>query len=327
MKSKVITTTIVLLLMCYIWSCNQTPKTIQQPDFNFPPTLSQMGFFKGSIYDLEPDSGIIKYQLSSTLFTDYAEKQRLIKLPKGQKMIVKGNGLLLFPEGTMIAKTFYYSSTASERKKQVIETRLLILKNGKWFAGTYKWNKDQTEADYTSKSSVVPLKFLDGSGKYQQLNYRIPSGADCQSCHRSSDEVVPIGPKAMNLNRDVREGGKDINQLELFRNQHVLSYSGNFHKIAGLPNYEDSSIGLEQRARAYMEINCAHCHNPGGLAYRQSVKFEYGIPLKGTGIEFFKDNIIDRMGTMGALHMPQLGTTVLDKDGVKLIKDYLSNLP
>src|SRR6187549_4283785 len=105
MKSKVIITAIIFLITCYIWSCNQTPKLIQQPDFNFPKTLSEMGFFKGSIYDLEPDSGIINYQLSSTLFTDYAEKQRLIKLPKGQKMVVKGDGLLLFPEGTMIAKT------------------------------------------------------------------------------------------------------------------------------------------------------------------------------------------------------------------------------
>lgn len=324
MKSKVIITAIAFLL---IWSCNQTPKTIQQPDFNFPKTLTEMGFFKGRIYDLEPDSGIIKYQLSSTLFTDYAEKQRLIKLPKGEKMIVKGDGLLLFPEGTMIAKTFFYSNTDSQKEKQIIETRLLILKNGKWFAGTYKWNKDQTEADYTTNSSVVPVKSLNGSGKYQQINYRIPSAADCQSCHRSSDEVIPIGPKAMNLNRDIKHEGKDINQLEFFRNQHVLSDSGDLHKIASLPNYEDSSINLEQRARAYMEVNCAHCHNPKGLAYRQSVKFEYGIPLKGTGIEFFRDNIIDRMGTMGALHMPQSGTTVLDKEGVKLIKTYLSDLP
>ena len=93
-----------------------------------------------------------------------------------------------------------------------------------------------------------------------------------------------------------------------------------------MPAYEDPANKLEHRARAYLEINCAHCHNPDGLAYRQSVTFSYKIPFSATGIAFHQQNIADRMQTTGEYHMPKLGTTIIDKEGVELIKAYLRSL-
>ena len=35
-----------------------------------------------------------------------------------------------------------------------------------------------------------------------------------------------------------------------------------------LADYDDPSTGtLEQRARAWLEVNCAHCHTPGGRSW------------------------------------------------------------
>lgn len=327
MKSKLIAIVILVIPIIYICTCNRGQKGIKISDYHFPDSLSSLGFFKGKIADLQPDSGIVHYELSSTLFTDYAEKQRLIKLPKGQKMVINGDGLAVFPEGTMIAKTFFYGKITLQKSKQLIETRILVLNKGKWSAGTYKWNKEQTEARYTAQSSIVPVIIVDSKGQAQNINYRIPSSADCQICHQSLDEIAPIGPKGMNLNRMVAYKQKQINQLILFKLLDMVTYKVNPDKISKLPDYQNKHLPLEHRARAYMEINCAHCHNPKGFAFRQSVMLSYGVPLRQSGIAFNKGNIIDRMGTMGPYHMPKMGTTVLDQEGVELIREYIAGLP
>lgn len=326
LKIPVIAIILLFPIGC-LWSCNSNQKKMEQGSFKFPDSLTDLNFFKGKLSDLSPGNEVIPYELSATLFTDYAEKQRLIKLPKGKKMLLKGDGLPDFPEGTLIAKTFFYQASSNEKHRQIIETRVLFLKNGGWFAGTYKWNKAQNQAYYTAQSSIVPVNITDTNGKLRAINYRIPSAEDCRSCHSSMDEVIPIGPKAMNLNRTVLIKNKAINQIELFKNLGFVNHDANFHKIAQLPGYEDRNIDLAHRAKAYLEINCAHCHNPNGVAYRQPVMFGYQIPLQESGIALMRDNIVDRMASMGAFHMPKLGTTVIDKEGVELVRKYIKSLP
>lgn len=318
---------VLILPIVYIYSCNRDQKGVTIANYKFPDSLSALGFFKGKIADLQPDSGIVHYELSATLFTDYAEKQRLIKLPKGKKLRINGDGLAIFPEGTMIAKTFFYSKTALHKSRQIIETRILVLHKGKWSAGTYKWNSSQTEAKYTITGGIVPVGIADAKGQVQAINYRIPSSADCQTCHRSLDEIVPIGPKGMNLNRMVKYDQKQVNQLVLFKRLNVLESGVDPDKISRLPDYHNTSEALEHRARAYLEINCAHCHNPKGFAFRQSILLGYEVPFKQSGIAFNKGNIVDRMSAMGPFHMPKLGTTVLDTAGVELIRQYTVGLP
>ena len=58
--------------------------------------------FKGKASDLIPDRGFMPYELSTTLFSDYAEKQRLIKLPAGSSLKAANNALPEFPEVTSI---------------------------------------------------------------------------------------------------------------------------------------------------------------------------------------------------------------------------------
>src|SRR5690606_30232616 len=45
--------------------------------------------------------------------------------------------------------------------------------------------------------------------------------------------------------------------------------SNNENAVAGLPHVpamDDATAPLALRANAYLDINCAHCHNPNGLA-------------------------------------------------------------
>jgi uncharacterized repeat protein (TIGR03806 family) len=307
----------------YISSCSAAPEEIPN-NISFHDKLSDYGLFKSTLSDLIPVTGVEVMQIASPLFTDYTEKQRLLKIPSGKKASVNGNGLPTFPDGTIIAKTFYYSKTYN-RRRRIIETRLLILNRGKWNAATYQWNAAQTNADLLVNGAIVPVAFEDHAGVQRTLKYKIPAQNDCSSCHRSGDQLVPIGPKAQNLNITVNVEGKRQNQLAYFIKKGIFSHS-NMNNIGVLPNYNDTTLALAMRARAYLDVNCAHCHQPAGMASNTSLNLGYAAEFEKTGIDFNKQNILIRMSTMGEYHMPKTGTTVLDEDGVELVRTYIKSL-
>ena len=107
-------------------------------------------------------------------------------MPEGEAMQYNGNSLFpLFPDNTLISKTFYFyedeSNTASN--KIIIETRILIKTEGTWKLGDYIWNDDMTEAIYSDDGMLVPISYLDTEGIVQEVQYQIPSNQDCISCH------------------------------------------------------------------------------------------------------------------------------------------------
>jgi hypothetical protein len=147
---------IIAVFLCpvfYVFSCHNSGTKNIDNVISFNTKLSFYQLFKGRMAALEPNNGVETLQLSSTLFTDYAEKQRLIKLPKGKQVVLNGEGLPIFPEGTIIAKTFYYSDVAG-KGRQIIETRLLILNKSKWNVATFQWNPAQNEAFLLTKGAT-----------------------------------------------------------------------------------------------------------------------------------------------------------------------------
>ena len=54
------------------------------------------------------------YTLASPLFTDYALKFRTITLPQGARLEYKADGVLDFPVGTVISKTFLLRAGSAE---------------------------------------------------------------------------------------------------------------------------------------------------------------------------------------------------------------------
>ncbi|MBS0030886.1 c-type cytochrome [Chitinophaga sp. 22321] len=303
--------------------CNDTPRAINN-NIAFKAKLSAYKLFEGNMMELVPASNVVPVQIGSALFTDYAEKQRLIKIPEGTRVVTAGNGLPVFPDGTLIAKTFYYSKPLQGRR-QIIETRLLQYSGQKWNVATYRWNAGQTDAELLTEGATVPVDFQDRWGKRRQLIYKIPTQEDCGTCHRSGNKLVPLGPKMRNLNVNINVGGKSVNQLTYLISRGFLA-QGSIPAVAYMPDYKDSSFVLALRARAYLEINCAHCHRETGMAAGTSLNLSYEVPFNKTGIAYNKENIIIRMSTMGEYHMPKIGTTTPDDEGVQLIREYINSL-
>lgn len=294
----------------------------------FPAKLSQMDLFAGKLSDLNFNKRVYEYELSTPLFTDYAHKLRSVYLPKGTVMEYNGEGLLLFPDNAIISKTFYYQNDERDidKGRRIIETRLLVKKEGEWQVGKYVWNDEQTEAFLEEKAKNVPVKWFDESGKEHSINYQIPSNEDCKQCHVVFKELRPIGVKARMLNFEYK--GK--NQLEYFKKKKLLKGALKASEITSLPNWLDNSFTLEERARAYLDVNCAHCHQPGGSAERavgNSFEFRYETTLVDTHISKYRNEIIRRMKIQKPNYkMPLIGTTTLHEEGFDLVREYIMNL-
>ncbi len=290
------------------------------------PTLSEINLFIGDLSNLNITPRAFKYELNTPLFSDYSHKQRIIALPENTSMEYDNDGLPIFPDNTVIAKTFFYNMDERDLTlgRTIIETRLLIKQNNQWETGDYVWNEAQTEATLDLDGSTLPVSWIDADGVTNDITYEIPSNDDCFTCHASFNKNKPIGPKLRTMNFNIN----GTNQLEQFISNGYLTGVTNPSSISVLPNWEDSSASLEDRARAYIDINCAHCHIPGGTCADEStLNLAFETPLEESLIAEQSPSIELRVSTnIEGISMPLIGTSILHDEGVQLILDYLQSL-
>ncbi|WP_241697179.1 hypothetical protein [Winogradskyella eckloniae] len=320
----------LLLILVVLFSCEkddsitpvETPNVVAQ----FQTNLSDLNLFLGDLDELNITDKAFEYNLNTTLFTDYAHKQRLIALPEGTSMTFDGDGLPIFPDNTVIAKTFYYNADERDLSlgRTIIETRILIKLNGIWETGNYKWNTEQTDAILDNTGSELPVTWINADGISNTSNYKIPSDTDCFTCHSNNDNILPIGPKLRSMNFEIN----GENQLEKFISNQQLSGVTSSSAVRSLPNWEDTSLSLDVRARAYIDINCAHCHIPGGSCEDQStLNLAFEVPLEDTNIVEQSVLIDYRVSFyLDGISMPYIGTTMRHTEGLDLIQEYMNTL-
>lgn len=304
---------------------NVIPFTTSEPLVvpQFVNNLSDMHIYAGNLEDLNPSTYTFEYELITPLFTDYAYKQRLIALPPGEAMQYVDNGLPTFPDNTVIAKTFYYFNDERDTSlgKKIMETRILIKQNGTWVTGNYKWNDAQTEATLDPNGSVVAYNYVDNAGQPKSVNYEIPANTDCFTCHSNNSIITPIGPKLRSMHFN--------NQLQSFVDQNLLTNITDVSNITTLPDWQnDRDYTLMQRARAYFDVNCAHCHSPGGTCDTTSIlDFTFERPFDETNIYLQRFTIQARtQNYANDYSMPLIGTTMIHTEGYNLIEAFVNSL-
>lgn len=322
----------------------------------FPETLSKWRLFLPDAgAPLKPNKGVVPYDLNTPLFSDYASKHRFIWMPEGASATYNGEDVFEFPEGTIISKSFAFPDEKNPGKQRLIETRLLVRGKEKWFALPYVWNEAQTEAKLEIAASPVQIAFRipdgkDPEGQLHKINYSIPNANECAQCHNRSKVLMPIGPKARNLNRDFAYADGTANQLAYLTKIGYLKGAPPPEQSPKVPVWNDPATGsLEARARAYLDNNCAHCHNPAGVAgYTGSWLSFNETDLRRLG--FFKppnsagytggrnfdivpgkpaDSImIYRMeSTRPKEMMPEIGRAMVHREGINLVREWLASLP
>ncbi len=326
----------------------ETNKAATAAEFVFREKLSDYGFFKEPIHKLLPAGQLLNYELATPLFTDYTVKDRFIVLPRGKLIQFKAQGVLDFPDSTIIVKNFAYRNTSGV--KTMIETRLLVKDpfDKKWKVMNYLWNKEQTDAMKHITGAKVPVTLLDDNNNKIFTIYQVPNTNDCKRCHINKDVLTPIGPKAGNLN--FTRAGQTTNQLLLWASLNNLSGLHSIAEVEQLPDWKDANrFTVTQRARAYLDANCAHCHTAGGdaentglfLEYEQSDPQKLGMmkaPVSaGNGAGGLNYDIVPgdaahsvlayRMNsTEPGTAMPELARTIVHKEAVQLITDWINQL-
>ena len=199
-----------------------------------------------------------------------------------------------------------------------------------WSGPTYSWSTDasgkkvaklmpggETRSVSWHYEDQHTGKLLAGSTD----SYAIPNQNQCITCHSNDDleaGAAPIGPKPRNLNRayvpesrfmgtEGQGGFPQVNQLKYWQDQGILANvpalqidgRGIATNIERLPHWNvpgdsgataGSDADVETRLRAYLEVNCQHCHNDKGAAsntgyyldHYRKIDAGYGICKKPT---------------------------------------------
>lgn len=320
-------------------------------DDKFPyQRLSTYGFFAGEMKELKPTPEVTFYKPASSLFTDNAFKSRFVFIPEGKKAQITDDELSL-PQGSVLIKNFYYPADFRKPSgdRKIIETRLMIHGEKGWQAYPYIWNESQTDAVLKVVGGEFEVRYVDPEGKDQLINYLVPNKNQCKSCHNKNEVMAPIGFQIKHLNNTLDYGQSQSNQLEYLVGLGKLDGFEDSSPHPSLVNYEDESQALDDRAMAYLDINCAHCHRAEGpastsglfLTYDQQDPMKLGInktPVAaGSGAGSYKFDIvpgkpnesilIHRMNsTQVGVAMPEIGRTTVDQKGLELIKAWITEM-
>lgn len=310
-------------------------------------TLSEYKLFEGEMKNQDPSLGVLPYEPISQLFTDYAHKKRFLWMPKDVKASYNSDGKILdFPTGTVLVKTFYYDNVLPSNTTRILETRLLIKKADGWVFGEYVWNENQTEATLQTTGSYVDLEWMEGNVQ-KSTTYRIPSEAECFTCHKSGLNIVPIGTKPQNLNSTFAFSDGVKNQLAKWVEMGYLN-SGYPADITTVVDWKDTSLDIGLRVRSYLDINCAHCHQTGSYCDYRPMRFAFsessdpanlGICITpdqnlGNGLTQIvfpgrpQRSVLDFRinSTDEATRMPLLGRTLVHEEAAQMINQWITQL-
>ena len=309
--------------------------------------LSSYHFFSGDIKEQSPVEGVFPYSPINALFSDYSKKKRFIWLPPNSKAAyVSASKIMDFPLGTIIIKTFYYDNVLPDLTQRLIETRLLIRSSTGWQFANYVWNDNQTDALLDLSGSYTNVQWEE-NGTLREVSYRIPSEAECLTCHKSAETPTPIGPKPMNLNSTYSYDSGPENQLSHWVENGYLENNLPVG-ILTVASFKDESIPLQDRVRGYFDINCAHCHSEEAHCAYRDIRLDFlsTADIQNMGVCVVQDTQIDpslshivtpnnplrsvlyfRMNsTEEEYRMPLLGRSIVDEEGLQLIEDWINSL-
>lgn len=359
----------------FVWAlaaCGGPPTVSLHPEQEPPDKLSEWGVVFANGEFLELNDEVFTYDLNAPLFSDYALKLRTIWIPKGTGIRYRDSGAFDFPVGTIISKSFHYrkadnietagfrvaryaGETGLDRHGRLgldeyvlLETRLLVNYDDGWRAFPYVWNETQDEAFLEIAGDVRDVELVADYGS-ESFVYVVPDRNQCAGCHVTnldSKALEPLGPRAWQLDRDYAYADGNVSQLEHW------SATGRLTDRPDNPNTRPawSNAPLEQRVKAYLDANCAHCHNENGPADTSALDLSFDAPVdRGYGVckppvavgrgsgdrpyDIVPGNpdasiLVYRMEQNDpAIAMPELGRATVHAEGLALVREWIELLP
>lgn len=306
----------------------------------WPARLSETGCFS-DLQARRPQRGALAYGLNTPLWSDGAEKERVLVLPAGgvlrpgmgmdMAMGLDGTAPLLLPAGSILIKTFLLQGAP-------VETRFLVWNGEEVRGATYRW--DAAQGDAFLLSAAVTER-IGGQPWY------FPSRSDCRTCHtRAAGGLLGLSVAQLNRRHDVFGTG-EVQQLDALTQIGYLEGVGPAAEQPRFPEPGEEGAEVALRARAYLHSNCASCHMPGGLS-NATIDLRFGTALQQTGACGVKAQHGD-LGVAGAqilapgkpeqstlylrmrstdpmTRMPPLASAMVDEQGAGLVRAWIEGL-
>jgi len=311
-----------------------------------PGLLSKTGLY-ADMATKRVDPKNLSYSPQYPLWSDGAHKRRWVYLPAGRRIDAARQDDWVFPVGTRFWKEFTFDTR--------VETRYIEkVRPGAWRFATYVWNADESDALLAPERGLKNNHDL-GDG----IRHDIPGVLDCRTCHEGQGSEVILGFSALQLSPDRDAMAPHAETLE--PGMITLTTLVSQNRIAAAsPTWRDTPprIAAETpRARAalgYLHGNCGGCHRAGdtlasvgmflrhslatttaddepGMVTTSGAPSKYAVPgVVGEPTYRIKAGdpdrsaLVFRMSSRNPLtQMPPLGTKLVDRDALALIKQWI----
>jgi uncharacterized repeat protein (TIGR03806 family) len=325
------------------------PSPPQTAPHSFPRRLSETGLF-ASVAEHQMAPGLIPYSVNSPLWSDGAAKERWIALPGESRIEFTEKGGWRFPEGAVLVKTFSLDCRDSETvAPRRVETRLLVLQQKEWVGYSYQWNDAQSDAELVPAAGADRVYRVSGPAQEDREQvWRFPSRADCMVCHSRAAGFV-LGLNTLQMNKVHEYGSAAENQLAVLDRLQVFDdeLPESADQSPRLADPYDDSQPLDARARSFLHANCAQCHVQAGGG-NSAIDLHFSTPSAKTrlfGVQPLHDRLgitdpmlvapgdpersilYQRVARLGGGRMPPLASVVVDQQAVKLLYDWIKQMP
>jgi uncharacterized repeat protein (TIGR03806 family) len=285
-------------------------------------------------------AAVVPYELVTPLFSDYAVKRRTVWVPPGTAATYRPDDAFDFPVGTLVTKSFGFPAAEATVGGPVrwVETRVMVRREAGWTGTAYLWDEAQRTARKQPGGAIRDIDVRATDGSVRRAAYLVPSQQQCPKCHGRDSVFVPLGLRESGLARD--------DQLARWTRAGILEGA----PAVGAPPrpaWNDPLASTEVRARAYLDANCAFCHDAKGEARTTGLYLTFGeaeparlgrckSPVaagRATGGLRFDvvpgdpdtSILLQRMlATEPALAMPEIGRSLVHTEGVELVRAWIA---
>ena len=287
----------------------QTLVRLSAPPVDAPAWLSQLGAFT-NLVDLTPAPFLVPFE-PVAFWSDGAQKQRWAAVPNdgthdqaSEQIGFDPEGPWDFPNGTVLVKQFDLGVDDTDPGATTrLETRFLVRgDDAEWYGLAYRWLEDGTDAYLLEGGETRVVDIATEGGGTRQQTWEFPSRLECGSCHWRRPGGGPLGPTTHGLNRPsvYPATGRTDNQLRTWNHLGMFTPTlaeAEIPNLPAAPTLEDVTTPLQDRARSWLDSNCASCHQPI-TGNRAVFDARFTTPIESQG--FVYGPVMHDLGVPGA---------------------------
>lgn len=324
---------------------------------SFPKRLSETGLF-ADIKTKTPAAGLVPFKINADMWRDGAtatdrwlglahdEAIEVLPAPRRQADSIRLENMH-FPDDSVLAQNIAVSDESGS--DVIVETQVLHFDGTAWNGYSYVWNAEQTDAQL-APAAGVELSLAELGDFPQHRRWTVHSRSECMRCHNT----WAGGPLAFTIPQlDVRDDhGSTSNQIERLKTAGLLSGDilNDSERLAAawppITDPTDETADVAARARAYLSVNCSHCHQNGAggtatidlrhIPKLDDMKTVGATPMQGVfqiaggaivaAGQPSKSVLLYRTACCGRGRMPHIGSREVDVEGVKLLRKWIASM-